>query len=110
MKARNAAEVAEANTLLDQLTDLQSRTLAILKAAEKAKDHNVSLKAISEARRNLELVGKLAGELAQGNQINIINSPEWVNLQTIILEVLSEYPEARLHLVEALECQEVKLN
>ena len=37
--AEQAAEVAEADNLLDQVRDLQSRTLAILEAAEATRQH-----------------------------------------------------------------------
>ena len=49
--------------VLSQLRELHSRTLRLLEAAEVEKDRLVALGAIREARRNLELVGRLTGEL-----------------------------------------------
>ncbi len=62
-KAHEATIVAHADDLLSQMRGLQARTLNILQNAEKTMEHAVALRAISEARRNLELLGKLAGEL-----------------------------------------------
>jgi hypothetical protein len=50
----------------------------------------------------LELLGKLAGELQSAPQVNILISPEWVRLRTLILEALEPYPDARLAVAGAL--------
>jgi len=102
-KAREAKEVAQADNLLDQLKDLQRRTLAILQAAEQDNDHGMALKAIKEARGNLELLAKLLGELQERQVINILVAPEWVSLRAVILTALEPYPEAKHALAEALK-------
>jgi hypothetical protein len=48
-------------TLLE-MRRLNQRSLRILAIAEESKDHDVALRAISECRRNLELISKLTGE------------------------------------------------
>jgi len=58
-KAKDAAEVANADTLLDQAQSLQQRALAILSGAEEEKQFGIALGAIREARGCLELLGKL---------------------------------------------------
>ena len=63
-RAQEAAEVANADTLLDQVKSLQARALTILDAAEKADDLRTALQAVREARGLLELLAKLTGELA----------------------------------------------
>ena len=60
-KAREAEEAARADDLLSHVRGLQGRTLAILESAEVSGEHRTALAAIAEARRNLELLGKLAG-------------------------------------------------
>jgi hypothetical protein len=42
---------------------LQARTVKILYAAEKSEDYATAVVAIHAARKNLELIGKLSGEL-----------------------------------------------
>jgi transposase-like protein len=64
VKAKEAEEVAQADDLLEQVRHLQTHALDILGRVEEAGDLRTALAAISQARGNLELLGKLAGELA----------------------------------------------
>jgi len=103
-QAQDAQEVAQADNLLAQMRDLQRRTLAILSKAEGSRrDLRTALAAIGEARRNLELLGKLAGELQQEGTVSLVLSAEWMELRTIMLQVLAPYPDARLAVAGALE-------
>ncbi len=95
-KAQDAAEVAHADDLLGQLKDLQGRTLGILTQAEEAKDLRTALQGVAQARGNLELLAKLAGQLAQEGTVNLVVSPEWVMVRAELLGALTPYPEARL--------------
>jgi len=107
-RAREAQEVAQADDLLSQVQFLQNKALSILKQAEAAGELRTALQAIREARGNLELLAKLLGELQQEGTVNILISPEWLSLRTVILKTLEPYPEARLTLANAL--QEVEVN
>jgi hypothetical protein len=49
--------------VLIQIKKLNARTLAILDRAEQEHDLAIALTAIRESRHNLELIGKLTGEL-----------------------------------------------
>lgn len=95
VRAQDAQEVAEADDLLIQVRDLQTRTLAILESAEASREHRTALSAIREARSNLELLAKLLGELDDSPTVNVLISPQWIQLRTVLLEVLTSYPEAR---------------
>ncbi len=101
--ARAAEEVAQADDLLDQAGDLQRRTLAILEAAEDAKERRTALSAIREARSNLELLGRLQGELNDRPQINLLISPEWLELRAVIVGALDAHPDARESVLRAIE-------
>lgn len=103
--AQEAAEVARGDDLLAQVVDLQKRTLAILDNAEQRNDGRLAIAAIAEARRNLELLGKLAGELQQEGTLNVVIAPQWVTLRTVIMRALEPYPEARLAVAEAIDAQ-----
>jgi hypothetical protein len=74
LKAREVEEAAQANDLLDQVRNLQVHALNILEHAEKVGDLRTALVAISQARGNLELLGKLAGELDERPVINVLVS------------------------------------
>jgi hypothetical protein len=102
-KAREAEEVAQADDLLSQVRDLQARALAILDKAEAAGELRTALSAIREARGNLELLAKLLGELDERPQVNVLVSPEWLELRTVIVGALEPHPEARGTVLRALE-------
>lgn len=101
-QAHAAADVAQADDLLDQVQDLQRRTLAILATAEQTKALGLALGAIREARSNLELLAKLEGKLREQQTVNILVAPQWLHLRTVILGALADYPEARLTLARRL--------
>src|SRR5215207_6681275 len=102
LKAREVEEAARADDLLDQVRNLQAHALDILERAENAGDLRTALAAISQARGNLELLGKLAGELTDSPQVNVLVLPEWTRLRTVLLEALTPYPEARASVADRL--------
>lgn len=102
LKAEGAREAAQAEDLLDQVKGLRNKTYGILLQAEKAGNLRIALSAIKEARACLELLAKLIGELDERPQINVLLTPEWVQVRTQVLYALSPYPEARQAVAEAL--------
>jgi hypothetical protein len=103
LKARKADEVARADDLLEQVRHLQAHALDILERAEKAGDLRTALAAISQARGNLELLGKLAGELDERPVVNLNVSPEWLELRAVIVGALEPHPAAHGAVLTALE-------
>jgi hypothetical protein len=101
--AQAAEEVAEADSLLDQVRDLQGRAYGILDKAEAADDLRTALGAIREARGNLELLAKLLGELDERPTLNVTVSPEWLELRTVIVGALEPYSDARESVLRAIE-------
>jgi hypothetical protein len=101
--AQAAEEVAQADDLLQQVRDLQSRALAILGKAEAAGELRTTLGAIREARGNLELLAKLLGELDERPVVNLDVSPEWLELRTVIVAALEPYSDARGAVLRALD-------
>jgi hypothetical protein len=102
-QAKGAEMIAHADDLLEQVRDLQVRTFAILEAAEASEQHRTALSAIREARGNLELLAKLLGELDERPVTNILISPEWLELRTVIVTALEPYSDARESVVRALD-------
>jgi transposase-like protein len=103
LKAREAEEVAQADDLLEQVRHLQAHALDILERAEKTGDLRTALAAISQARGNLELLGKLAGELDERPVVNLNVSPEWLELRAVIVGALEPHPAAYIAVLRALE-------
>jgi len=113
-QAREARDVARADGLLLQVQDLQGRALNILTTAEEAEDFKTALGAIREARGCLELLAKLTGELRLEGTINILISPEWIELRAVIIDTLKPYPgiqaELARHLAEVEEVNNAGAN
>jgi hypothetical protein len=107
VKASQAMEVAQADDLLDQVRDLQRRALTILDKAEAADELRTALAAIAQARGNLELLGKLCGEIQQEGtatlNIGITAHPDYRRLSDAVAEALEAYPEAGYAVAAALE-------
>lgn len=102
VRAKDAEQVAQADDLLGRIEELQRKTLSILAAAESKGDHNLALRAIGEARRNLELLAELTQQLDRRPQVNILLSTEWLTVRSTLLAALHPYPEARAAVAERL--------
>ena len=101
--ARDAERAARADSLLDRIEALQSRTLAILEATEETGEHRTALAAIREARGNLELIGEVTKELDRTPTLNLHLNPEWLELRAVIVGALDAHPDARGAVLRALE-------
>lgn len=100
-KAQEAKEIAEADTLLDQVLKLQERAGKILKTAEDKNDVRGACAAIREVRAVMELMAKVTGELkGDGVTVNIIENPQFIEFKQIVMEVMC--PECRARLEEEL--------
>jgi hypothetical protein len=100
--AADAERAARADSLLDRIEALQSRTLAILEASEETNEHRTALAAIREARGNLELIGEITKELDRAPTLNLHLNPEWIELRTVIVGALDPHPDARDAVVRAI--------
>ena len=80
LKAAEAREVAHGGSLLDQLQELQGKTLRILEQAEASGDLRTALLAIREARGCMELESKLTGQLIE-RHAHVVRMPPDVAIQ-----------------------------
>jgi transposase-like protein len=101
--AADAERAARADSLLDRIEALHSRTLAILEAVEGTDEHGTALAAIREARRNLELIGEVTRELDRAGTINLELTVEWQEVKAVLVNTLASYPEAQQAVFNALE-------
>ncbi len=102
VQEKEAREAGQADSLLTQLKELMTKTEGIFKKADEVNDLRAALQAIREGRGNLELLGKLIGELQDGVTVNLYNHPVWIDLRAVILTALEPYPEAKGALIDAL--------
>lgn len=102
-EAKEAEVVARADDLLDQVQRLRDRALGILDQAETAGDLRTAVSAVREARGCVELLGKLAGELQEGQTVNVLVMPEWAEIRLSLTSALAPYPEAKKAVASALK-------
>lgn len=108
VQAKESKSEERGQTLLEQVRWLQQTTLKALETAERDDDTRCLLAAVKEARGNLELLGKLTGELATGPTAVAIagaqataTSAVETQLQALTDEELAEELRAALEAVEA---------
>jgi len=101
-KSQEASDVAHADDLLGQVQGLKDKALKLLEAAEKAGDLRTALRGIREARGCMELLAKLLGELDESPKVNLLLTPQWVELRRVMFMALEPFPEARMRLAEVL--------
>ena len=94
-KATEAKETAIADDLLAQVKTLRNKSISILQKAEAAGDLRTALLGIREARACMELLAEMEGELNRNPVINLYLSQEWIEVRSVLLHALSDYPEAR---------------
>jgi len=93
-QAKEAASLAHADSLLDQVKALQVSTLALMTKAEGAGDLRTAVSAIREAARLIELTARLTNELPSQPIINILLTDDWLKLRSAILAAIDPYPDA----------------
>lgn len=89
--------------ILDKLTATLDRLDGFLDAAEANSDAREFVVVAGEVRKELELLAKLQGDLAQEGTINLNLSPEWIEIRTVIVRALEPHPDARRAVLSALE-------
>jgi hypothetical protein len=95
-RAKRAREVTQADDLIDRLLELTRITRSILARAYNANDHDLALRAIARAEKQLELEARLLGELQAAPIVNVVTAPAWQSLQSVLTRVLARYPQAQL--------------
>lgn len=96
--------LAHADHLVKRLIRYSKETEKIFKAVRDIKDYDLALQAIARIEHQILLQAKLLGELRNATtiNINILELPAWRQLQSILTDVLKEYPEALAAVATAL--------
>jgi len=102
VKAREAEDVGQADTLLGQLQQLQTDARRIGRKAEDGGDLRTALAGIRELVRIVEITAKMVGELDERPVVNLVTAPEWVVARSVLLDALRPYPEARQAVASSL--------
>lgn len=98
----------ESQSLLSNLIAVRQRLFASLDAAEEAGDGNMLARVAGQLHRNMEIVGKLLGDLNSGTSItnNVLVMPSYVALRVELVRALAPFPDARAAVAQVLHSLE----
>jgi hypothetical protein len=94
-QALNEYGTSKGVKVLDKLTSTLDRLDGFLDEAESKQDAREFVTVAAELRKELELLAKLQGELAQEGTVNIPLHPEYVQVRTAIVQAVDPYPQAK---------------
>jgi hypothetical protein len=100
----------ESQSLLANLVALRHRLFAALDTAEEYQDAGMLTRVASQLHTNLELTGKLLGDLGVGSttNVNVLVLPAYIELRVALVQALSVFPEAKFAVAQALHQLESK--
>lgn len=105
VKLKKGKRGEDGETALARLELLLARLELMLNQAEHNGQASLGLQAAREMRSTIESIAKITGELNDKPQltINLAASPEWIQLQGVLLAALSPFPDARLAVADAID-------
>lgn len=79
------------DTLYAQIVTLNAETLTVLAKAQADGKGYLVLRAVEQARANLEVVAELLGKVNRGTQVNVLlwQAPEWIRMREFLLQLLT---------------------
>lgn len=97
-KAAHNNAVLSAERIVSRLDEIDRVTRKLITDAIATGDIRAATSAVTELRGQLKFIAELAGKLQpEGTTVvNVLASPEWMGALSVILDALTEYPEARL--------------
>jgi len=97
-----AARLENAASFIDQLNEVRARAANLLDQAEASDNLRAAGVFLRELREQIRLMAELEGKISSQPQLTIINNPEWVELRTLIITALDDFPEARQAVTDAI--------
>lgn len=87
----------ESQSLLAHLVSIRWRLFGALDVAESGGDGNMLARIAGQLHHNLELTGKLLGDLGVGSTTinNVLLVPAYVNMRVELVRALAPFPQAR---------------
>jgi hypothetical protein len=109
---------SESQSLLANLVALRHRLFASLDVAEEAGDGNMLSRIAGQLHHNLEITGKLLGDLGIGSATihNVLVLPAYVEMRVELVKALRPFPEAAravaavLHQIENKAAADINAN
>src|SRR5665811_469814 len=100
------ADIRTAIDVVRQLRAINDAAIGVLKQAKNAGDGALTLQATDRILKQIELQAKLIDLISDGTTVNVVISPQWVELRTLIIGALQDYPEARQAVAAAIRAIE----
>ena len=108
----------ESQSLLAHLVALRRRLFASFDFAEEHGDTHMITRVSAQLHHNLEITGKLLGDLAVGggSVTNILIAPQYIEMRVELVRALAPFPEARqavagvLHQIESTAAANTGVN
>ena len=97
-----AARLENAASFIDQLREVRDKAAGLLDQAEASDNLRAAGVFLRELREQIRLMAELEGKISSQPQLTIINNPEWVELRTLIITALDDFPEARQAVTDAI--------
>lgn len=97
-----AKKKAKLSTLLQQVQGQRAGFALELVETKHADPRELVLKTAARLQGQLELLGKLLGELDERPTVNVLVLPEWAAIRGAMVKALRPYPEARQAVAVAL--------
>jgi hypothetical protein len=100
----------ESQSLLANLVALRGRLFSILDTAEEHGDGNMLSRIAGQLHNNLEITGKLLGDLSSGSTTitNVLIQPQYVDMRVSLVNALRPFPEAARAVAAVLHTLESK--
>ena len=97
-----AARLENAASFIDQLNEVRAKAAGLLDQAEASDNLRAAGVFLRELREQIRLMAELEGKISSPPQINILISPEWIQLKAVIVTALRPHPTALEAVLEAL--------
>ena len=99
-----SADIHKGDTYLQLIIGLQKKALDALELQDASSDPKSWAMISREARGYVELLGKALDRIrdAPKVEVNILVNPEWIELRTLIITALDDFPDAKAAVVHAI--------
>lgn len=94
LKSNDLQVVVSANSLTSQIEEIRGKIKSLLQQAIETDNLRDAHNFVGDTLRQIELEGKILGQIQDQPTINILINPEWIELKTLIVTALKPYPEA----------------
>lgn len=84
------------------LQDMLARLMTQLEKAEQEDDWRAVRGFIATTLRAVELLAKIKGDLDERPVVNLLISPDWLRVRSVLLGALTPFPDARVAVASAL--------